>query len=53
MDIIRNAELEFVGTVFEDDTLYEYDLNGQPTIAMPLDTPAVQAAFSIFDNLLS
>ena len=50
---IRNAELEFVGTVFEDDTLYEYDLNGQPTIAMPLDTPAVQAAFSIFDNLLS
>ena len=53
MDIIRNAELEFVGTVFEDDTLYEYDLNGQPTIAMPLDTPAVQAAFSIFDKLLN
>lgn len=53
MDIIRKAELEFVGTVLEDDTLYEYDLNGQPTIAMPLDTPAVKAAFTIFDNLLS
>ena len=53
MDIIRSAELEFVGTVLEDDTLYEYDLKGKPTIAMPLDTPAVQAAFAIFDKLLS
>ena len=53
MDIIRSAELEFVGTVREDDTLYEYDLNGQPTIEMPMDTPSVQAAFAIFDNLLT
>jgi CO dehydrogenase maturation factor len=53
MDIIRSAELEFVGTVLEDDTLYEYDLNGQPTIEMPMDTPSVQAAFAIFDKLLT
>jgi len=53
MDIIRSAELEFVGTVLEDDTLYEYDLNGQPTIEMPMDTPSVRAAFAIFDNLLT
>jgi len=53
MDIIHSAELEFVGTVLEDDTLYEYDLNGQPTIEMPMDTPSVQAAFTIFDNLLT
>ena len=53
MDIIRSAELEFVGTVLEDDTLYEYDLNGQPTIEMPMDTPSVRAAFAIFDKLLT
>ena len=53
MDIIHSAELEFVGTVLEDDTLYEYDLNGQPTIEMPMDTPSVRAAFAIFDKLLT
>ena len=53
MDIIREARLEFVGTVLEDETLYEYDLNGQPTIEMPMDTPAVAASFAIFDQLLS
>ena len=53
MDIIHSAELEFVGTVLEDDTLYEYDLNGQPTIEMPMDTPSVQGAFAIFDKLLT
>jgi CO dehydrogenase maturation factor len=52
MEIIRQAELEYVGTVLEDDILYEYDLNGTPTIALPVDTPVVQAAFAIFDKLL-
>jgi len=53
MDIIREAELEFIGTVLEDDTLYEYDLNGQPTITLPMDTPVVKSAFAIFDKLLT
>ena len=52
MEIIRAADLEYVGTVFEDDTLYAYDLNGQPTIEMPLDTPVVKSAFAIFDNVI-
>lgn len=52
MEIIRDADLEYVGTVFEDDTLYTYDLNGQPTIEMPLDTPVVSSAFAIFDKLI-
>ena len=53
MNIIREANLEFVGTVREDDTLYEYDLNGLPTVTMPMETPAVQASFAIFDKLLA
>jgi CO dehydrogenase maturation factor len=52
MDIIEAADLEFVGTVYEDDTLYTYDLNGQATIEMPLDTPVVKSAFAIFDKLI-
>jgi CO dehydrogenase maturation factor len=52
MEIIRAAELEYMGTVFEDETLYAYDLNGQPSIEMPLDTPVVKSAFAIFDKLI-
>ena len=52
MELIHAADLEFVGTVLEDDILYTYDLNGQPTIDMPLDTPVVQSAFAIFDQLI-
>jgi CO dehydrogenase maturation factor len=53
MEIIHKAELEYVGTVYEDDTLYAYDLAGQPTIEMPMDTPVVKAAFAIFDKLIA
>jgi CO dehydrogenase maturation factor len=52
MEMIRQANLEYVGTVLEDDTLYEYDLNGKPTIALPPETAVVKAAYAIFDKLL-
>ena len=52
MALIRQADLEYVGTVLEDDTLYAYDLDGKPTMALPTDTAVVQAAFAIFDKLL-
>jgi CO dehydrogenase maturation factor len=37
----------------EDDTIYEFDLNGRPTIDMPEESPSVQAAFGIFDKILA
>ncbi|MGD9332440.1 MAG: AAA family ATPase [Desulfobacterales bacterium] len=53
MNIIREAKLAFVGTVPQDETLYEYDLNGQPSIELPMETPVVKASFAIFNQLLT
>jgi CO dehydrogenase maturation factor len=51
--IIESAGLDFVGTVREDDTLYDYDLKGKPTIALPMESQVVQAAFAIFERIVS
>ena len=52
LKMIDEAGLELAGTVPEDDTLYEYDLNGRPTIEMPEESRAVKAAFAIFDKII-
>ena len=53
LEMIKSAGLELAGTVPEDDTIYEYDFNGQPTIEMPEDSPSVQAAFEIFEKIVT
>lgn len=45
--------LELAGTVPADNTLYEYDLLGKPTITLPADNRAVQAAFDIYARVLN
>ncbi|MCP4744583.1 MAG: AAA family ATPase [Desulfobacteraceae bacterium] len=52
MDIINNDELELAGTVPEDDTVYEFDLKGRPTIGIEESNPAVKAVFDIFDKII-
>lgn len=51
LEILNKADLELAGTIPEDKTIYEYDLNGQPTIEIPDDNKAMQAAFAIFDKI--
>lgn len=53
LEIIRDEELDLAGTIPEDETVYEYDLNGRPTIELSTDTPSVKAAFEIFDRILN
>jgi CO dehydrogenase maturation factor len=53
LEMIEAAGLELAGTVPEDETIYEYDFNGQPTIEMPEDSPSVKAAFEIFEKILA
>ena len=50
--MIDTAGLELAGTVPEDETVYEYDFNGQPTIEMPENSSSVQAAFKIFEKIM-
>ncbi len=52
MDFIKEDGLELLGTVPEDETVYEYDLHGRPTITLPGENPAVKAAFALFDQIV-
>jgi len=52
LDMINKEGLELAGTIPEDDAVYEFDLNGKPTIDIPNDNKAVQAAFQIFDRII-
>ena len=51
MDILSNDGLELAGTVPADDSVYDYDLKGKPTIEIPDDSPSVKAAYAIFDKI--
>jgi CO dehydrogenase maturation factor len=51
-DLISQDGLELAGTVPADDTVYEYDLKGKPTIGIDEDNPAVKAVFEIFDRII-
>ena len=53
MAMLKEAHLELIGTVPEDDVIYDYDFNGRPTIEMPEDSESVQAAFKIFDKIIA
>ncbi len=44
--------LDLAGTMPQDDLLYDFDMNGTPTITLPDDSPALSAAFDIFDNII-
>jgi len=52
LKIIKEANLEFAGTIPEDDMVYEYDLKGQPTIEMPEESSSLTSAFKIFDEII-
>jgi len=51
-NMIDKNGLEFVGWVPENDTFYDYDLNGRPTIEIPEENEAVQAAYEIFEKIV-
>jgi CO dehydrogenase maturation factor len=53
MDMISEDGVELAGTIPADDTVYEYDLKGKPTITIEEDNPAVQAVFRIFDRIIA
>ena len=53
LEMIKAGGLELAGTVPEDQTIYQFDFNGRPTVEMPEDCPSVQAAFNIFDKIVA
>lgn len=53
MEIVKEAGIELAGTIPEDDGVYEYDLDGRPTVDLADDNPAMKAAFDIFDRIIT
>jgi len=51
--VVEEEQLELAGTIPEDRNVYQFDLEGIPTIDLPPATPAVQAAFAIFDRVVA
>lgn len=54
-DILTEAgekKLEFAGLIPEDQTIYEYDAKGKPTVDMPEESPSIRAAYAIFDKVI-
>ncbi|MGD8450028.1 MAG: carbon monoxide dehydrogenase, partial [Desulfobacterales bacterium] len=52
LNLIKDNGLELAGTIPEDNMVYEYDLNGRPTIELPEDNKSVKAAFEIFKKII-
>ncbi|MFC1895592.1 AAA family ATPase [Thermodesulfobacteriota bacterium] len=50
---IEREGLKLAGTVFEDEMVYEYDMNGTPTVQLPDDARALREAYAIFDRIVS
>jgi CO dehydrogenase maturation factor len=51
-DAIAQSGLTLAGTIPEDPAVYEFDLNGKPTIDLPEDNLTVQAAYRIFEKII-
>ncbi len=52
-EMLESAGLELAGTIPENQTVYEFDLEGRATIELPDDNDAVQSAFDIFQKVIS
>jgi CO dehydrogenase maturation factor len=44
--------LELAGVIPDDQQVYEFDMNGRPTIEIDEANPALTAAYSIFDKII-
>ena len=53
LNMISEGGVDLAGTIPDDQTVYDYDFNGRPTIRMPIESSSVQAAFSIFDQVIN
>jgi CO dehydrogenase maturation factor len=53
VNILKDGDLDLVGAIPEDRMIYEYDLNGRPTVELPEDSESIRAAFAIFDRIVN
>ncbi len=52
IDLLATEGLELAGTIPEDETVYQFDFDGKPTIEIDENNPAMQAAWAIFERII-
>ncbi len=50
--LVEKEDIELAGIIPEDDTIYDFDIDGKPTVDMPEDSNSVKAAFEVFDKII-
>lgn len=53
LDLVKKEDIELAGIVPEDDTVYDFDISGKPTVDMPDDSKSLKAAYDIFDQIMA
>jgi CO dehydrogenase maturation factor len=53
LNIIKDAGITYAGHLPAEDSIYEYDMDGEATINLPMDNTFVQKAFELFDKHLN
>ncbi len=51
-EAITKHGLNLAGTIPKDDILSEFDMNGNPTVNLPDNNPALSKTFEIFDKII-
>ena len=51
LEEIRNQNLDLLGVVPQDDTVYQYDCEGKPMVQLPKDSPVREALRGIVEQL--
>ncbi len=51
-EILEENELKLLGTLPDDQMVYEYDFEGRPTVEMPKENPAIAASEKIFERII-
>jgi CO dehydrogenase maturation factor len=50
-EITKYPLMKLIGVVPHDETVYEYDAEGKPSVTVPTDSPVKVAVRRIFDQL--
>ena len=51
-NVVKEYDLDLTGIIPEDNNIREFDLQGRPTIELDMESPALEAAYGIFEKIL-
>ncbi len=52
LEVVKELGLDLAGYIPDDDTLAKFDAHGQATSQLPVENPALAAAFAIFAKII-